>query len=314
MSHVGDDPAIAHLPEDLSRLYSAAERLIGWCLNTNGMLLVKPTERKDIKEEDRDSKRYAGLVVTNLARIATDLDSLKPMVKAAEARLVRARQGQPYRWAGNVRGCAHQATLVVARDLLGAVVNACHGRRIMIILDHNGPPTYDAQLDHYRKMLTEHEVLVADDKAGPAWEEFCQRYRVCKPSWDSSDIEAELRGEVILGAEQNRLEGAAPPPGTRTRLSFDDSTRTVTLDGKLIEVENPKAYAIYKVIVTRGADKPTITKEGIRRKVPGTDGTKTIPNHIEKLPRTLKNTINTSTQGYSHRLPDLSEKSRTGPE
>jgi hypothetical protein len=215
MWHPDGDLAVRDLPEDLRRLYFGAELLARWFLNTDGMLLVKPSKREDIPAEDRDNKRYAGLVVTTLARIATDLAALEPLVAAAEARLVRARQGRPYRWADNVCTCAHEATLIVARDLLNAVVNACHNQYIMVLLDCNGPPTYDEWLDHYREMLTKHGVLVANDKAGPAWDEFCQRYRACRPSWDSSDLATELRAEAILAADRKqRAGGGASPAGT----------------------------------------------------------------------------------------------------
>jgi hypothetical protein len=97
------------------------------------------------------------------------------------------------------------------------------------------------------------------------------------------------------------------PPTESDRLTFDDLTKTVTLDGKEFPVMDLKAYEIYKTICRDGSRSPII-KAGIRLKVQGVRGKKTIPALIARLPEKLRKTINTSTRGYGLVLPPLRKK------
>jgi hypothetical protein len=91
------------------------------------------------------------------------------------------------------------------------------------------------------------------------------------------------------------------PPGKR--LTFDDDTHTVTLDGTAHRIDNPKAYAVYKAIVQR--ETPTIRKAEISDKVKGVSGKKTIPSLIDTLPPALRKTVKRDTTGYWHELPKI---------
>jgi hypothetical protein len=127
--------------------------------------------------------------------------------------------------------------------------------------------------------------------------------RTVTPDGTSTDRPRGAPGD--LAAQQPLLEpGAGPVP--ETRLSFDDDTLTVTLDGTPHKVEDPKAYEVFKVIV--GRESATITKMVIRSRVRGVSGQKTIPNLLKTLPRTLRNTVRVSTRGYWHQLPEIPEE------
>lgn len=84
-----------------------------------------------------------------------------------------------------------------------------------------------------------------------------------------------------------RLEQALSPACGRT--SFDDDTRTVTLDGARFEVEDPKGYAVYRAIVER--PNAFATKAEIGRAVKGVAGQKTIPRLVRALPEALRRTV-----------------------
>jgi hypothetical protein len=102
-------------------------------------------------------------------------------------------------------------------------------------------------------------------------------------------------------------ETAASTP--ERRLTFDDDTLTVVLDGKRHKIDDSQAYAVYKSIAQR--DTPTITKRGIRSRVRGVRGQKTIPRLLGALPRVLHQTVQVSTKGYWLVLPKSRERDQS---
>jgi hypothetical protein len=103
--------------------------------------------------------------------------------------------------------------------------------------------------------------------------------------------------QVAQALAESRRQQPRPSPG----LAFDDARLTVTLDGAPHEVLNPKAYHVYKAIVTRTV--PKITGDSIRKRVPGVNGQKTIRSLIDGLPKALRLTVKSDTHGYWFRLP-----------
>jgi hypothetical protein len=86
------------------------------------------------------------------------------------------------------------------------------------------------------------------------------------------------------------------------RLSFNKLTWTVTLDGKPEQIQDPKAFAVYKAIADKKGG--IITKAEIRGLVPGTRGQKTIRTLLDSLPRRLRSTVKTLCgRGYALQLP-----------
>ncbi len=144
------------------------------------------------------------------------------------------------------------------------------------------------------------------------------------PAGETLDPRRAL-GPVVLGikeggfllagkAEQRGREMLARPPQQKktpadlSRIGFDDDTWTVILDGERFPVDDLKAYWLYKAIAE--ATEP-ITKAGLQTKlkgkVSGLSGAHTIPRLLKKLPPKLWATIQTSTSGYSRRLPCAGE-------
>jgi hypothetical protein len=119
------------------------------------------------------------------------------------------------------------------------------------------------------------------------------------PQDQRQELEA-LRLEALRLAKnrQSELDGNSRSPA---RVTLDDDSLTVTLDGTPYKVPDPAAYAVYKAILQR--DRPRITKAGIRGKVKGVKGQKTIPRLIETLPKALQDTVRWNTHGFWHELP-----------
>jgi hypothetical protein len=115
-------------------------------------------------------------------------------------------------------------------------------------------------------------------------------------------VQAQTALDTIRDAAATILAGAPPPQ--LDRLTFDDDTLTVTLDGTRYKVDNPKAYEVYKVIVRRDDNSP-ITKPKIRAKVKQVAGQKTIPNLLDTLPPALRRTVRVDTRGYWRELPEI---------
>jgi hypothetical protein len=105
-----------------------------------------------------------------------------------------------------------------------------------------------------------------------------------------------------LGDYLDRRGRQVPPPGGAQtgRITFDDLTQTVSIDGAAHHVLDPKAYVVYKAIATCPE---CITQEQIRGQVRGVDGEKTICKALAKLPAVLKKTYKSGYFGYRVCLP-----------
>jgi hypothetical protein len=94
--------------------------------------------------------------------------------------------------------------------------------------------------------------------------------------------------------DDSRLEIISDP--NDPRLQFDAQTFTVILDKRRYQVENPKAFILYKTIADKkGAP---ITRAGLRQADPIFRGDKTVPRLLKLLPRQLRKTIKSSHSGY----------------
>jgi hypothetical protein len=96
-------------------------------------------------------------------------------------------------------------------------------------------------------------------------------------------------------------------PEEPDRLTFDNDTRTVTLDGARILVEDPKAYGTYKCIVEicRASPGNGVKNPEIQSHVAGLRGHNSVSRCLQTLPPQLRNTIETTTSGHTFRLPPL---------
>jgi hypothetical protein len=92
------------------------------------------------------------------------------------------------------------------------------------------------------------------------------------------------------------ISGDHSTDGKPNRLTFQDLTKTISLDGITHKVEDPKAYEVYKEIVKAGT-RP-ITKAAIARIVPGCRGRKKIPSLLRTLPDPVRDTVCTTRNGY----------------
>jgi hypothetical protein len=80
------------------------------------------------------------------------------------------------------------------------------------------------------------------------------------------------------------------------RLRCDRLTQTITLDGTPYEIADTKAFAVYEVIA-RACPKPLI-KSAIQKVVPGCRGDKKIPRLLDGLPKSLRDTVRSGSNGY----------------
>jgi hypothetical protein len=129
-----------------------------------------------------------------------------------------------------------------------------------------------------------------------------ERWQSCLPrNWK------QMTYPECIATLDGATSGLAAPP----RLVFDDAAHTVTLDGVPHQVQEPKAYAVYKVIAQPPADMPYIPKAKIRSLVRGVAGQKTIPRLIKTLPNSLRTTVRPcSGRGYCVALPRLNKEKR----
>jgi hypothetical protein len=118
--------------------------------------------------------------------------------------------------------------------------------------------------------------------------------------------EERLRDQFLADIDEMVETLRVLNPNRDERLTFDDNTLTVTLDGTPHRIKDPKAYAVFKTICAR--DTSTITKMQIRVRVKGVAGRKTIPHLIGTLPPTLQQTVKVGTRGYWTELPHQPEK------
>jgi hypothetical protein len=87
------------------------------------------------------------------------------------------------------------------------------------------------------------------------------------------------------------------------RLELDDATQTVFLDGKPIPVNDPKAYAIFAVLVKAYIPGKPVSNALIQNQVNGVRGHNVVSHYLKKLPPELSAIIETNTNGKSLRLP-----------
>jgi hypothetical protein len=100
----------------------------------------------------------------------------------------------------------------------------------------------------------------------------------------------ELTDEIVFEAARVKHAVVNSLPTPVERLHFDKETCTVTLDGTVYTVEDPRAFLVYKTLCDAMPNR--LTKAEIRCRVSACKGTKTIPSLIERLPPVLKRTVN----------------------
>jgi hypothetical protein len=91
------------------------------------------------------------------------------------------------------------------------------------------------------------------------------------------------------------------------RLTFDDPTQTISLDGRQYPVEDAKAYFIYKMIA-EAEPGIRVKNQAIQSRIRGTKGRHVISKSLKLLPPALKKTLLTTTSGKCVRLPCLPQK------
>jgi hypothetical protein len=126
------------------------------------------------------------------------------------------------------------------------------------------------------------------------------------------DLEAiaftvQQAGEPIRQAMNLYREELKTQTGTEDseRVVFDDPSQTVTLDGEPLTITDGKAYAIYQFIYNECQQHPgrPITNKKIQLKIKGLNGHNAVSDHLKSLPKALRDTIKTNTNGKSIRLP-----------
>ena len=122
-------------------------------------------------------------------------------------------------------------------------------------------------------------------------------------------LAAEVDGVIAVAkvaAMTRRAQEASPSrsPQAAQRLRFEDISLTVAIDGgKPIQVENAKAYRIFKTIAE--ASPKVINRVDIKLAVEGTQGDRTIPGLIRQLPEPLKDAVKRDNTGYWLCLPTV---------
>jgi hypothetical protein len=86
------------------------------------------------------------------------------------------------------------------------------------------------------------------------------------------------------------------PIQKKERLGFDPQTQTITLDGTPYEIGDPKAFAVYQALAC--ACPTPLTKSAIQKRVPGCRGDKKIPGLLDGLPKPLRVTVRSGSNGY----------------
>jgi hypothetical protein len=121
--------------------------------------------------------------------------------------------------------------------------------------------------------------------------------------------------EALSAADDavNQLEKLSPPaartpPSTIPRLVCDHESQTVTLDGKVHDIDDAKAFGVYQTIAE--APQWPITNRAIRSKVKGLNGRHAVRRRIEMLPAALRATIKTSNAGHALKLPSRKLQTR----
>jgi hypothetical protein len=124
---------------------------------------------------------------------------------------------------------------------------------------------------------------------------------------DSDETQRELLADLRSLFPREAGEWFGPPEATQpdtfdSRLSFDETTHTIHLDGKSYSIAEPKAFALYmRLAAQKGAP---ITRQQLRSSDLRFRGDKTVPRLRDKLPRPLRNTVRSNNSGYWLQLPD----------
>jgi hypothetical protein len=111
----------------------------------------------------------------------------------------------------------------------------------------------------------------------------------------------------LAAALRDYLDGSGhqvqpPRPVGYDRLSFDDATWTVTLDGVPYVVGDHQAYRLFRIIAEH---KGAAAKRDIAKMKIGVNGRKTAPDLLKKLPPGLQAAVVPTPRGYCLRLPPL---------
>jgi hypothetical protein len=86
------------------------------------------------------------------------------------------------------------------------------------------------------------------------------------------------------------------PIQEKERLGFDPLTQTITLDGTPYDIADPKAFAVYQAIAC--ACPTPLTKSAIQKLVTGCRGDKKIRRLLDGLPKPLRVTVRSGSNGY----------------
>ncbi|HEY7428848.1 MAG TPA: hypothetical protein VH682_31750 [Gemmataceae bacterium] len=165
------------------------------------------------------------------------------------------------------------------------------------------------QLAEIREQQRRHDEITA--KLAPAVRTLCRfahRSGIdADPLHRLFDLgELEFREEVliVLLRIDDALTGDADGQNDE-RVTFDDGTQTITLDGNPVPVEDQKAYAVYKALYTDYRPGKPVKNATIQRQVKGLNGHNAVSDCIKNLPEALRNTIVSNTNGKSLRFPPL---------
>jgi hypothetical protein len=126
-------------------------------------------------------------------------------------------------------------------------------------------------------------------------------------------LTAESGSKRELSAKAGGRDGgkSEPPAGKEEtvedlvpeRLTFDDETMTITLDGRSFRIEEPKAYRIVKLLQKRLGQ--TTTRANIRAEIHQMQGTNMVREMINTLPKKIQDCIGSNTRnGYWLVLPE----------
>lgn len=132
--------------------------------------------------------------------------------------------------------------------------------------------------------------------------EFRNASAAARTAWYELDslvlgVEAKLKGDV--SAATGQLEVSNPPD----RITFDDATSTITLDGTQFRCETPKAYQIVKLLWEHLGE--TTHGKTIRDNITGLRATNALSATIKTLPRKIKDCVKSDTRnGYWLALPE----------
>lgn len=147
------------------------------------------------------------------------------------------------------------------------------------------------------------------EKASPGfgWMHWVRSTTICRCVYRIENYAQRAATALFeLKAYCQPANNAAADSGFEGRLRFDQATCTVCFDGKPISVDDPKAYALYKLLVDQHGI--PASRQTIRSQNSAFRGDKTVPQLIKKLPPALKKTVQSGASGYWIRLPVRNSK------